>query len=59
MRSPEAEILTDGIAAAMKAHDFSMVVSQLKTLAVIDPEQARAVWDVIQLGIEIRREAAG
>lgn len=49
----ESEILTHGIAEAIKAHDFAMVASQLRTLAVIDPEQAKAVWETIQFGLQL------
>lgn len=47
------EVLTRIIHEAMKARDFPAVVAALKVLAVTDPVQAQAVYDTIEIGLQI------
>ena len=46
---------TDDIADAIRDHDWPRVERLLRQLVVADPAQAQAVYDTIQLGLEIGR----
>jgi hypothetical protein len=43
-RALSSEQVMEGIAKAIKAHDFEVVVTLLKVLAVKDPHQAELVY---------------
>jgi hypothetical protein len=47
----EADRLTEGIANAIRAHDFDAVAGLLKVLAITDPHRAQAVYDTLELGL--------
>lgn len=43
-----ADQIEQGIASAIKAHDFPAVVSLLKMLAVRDPRRAEVVYEAMK-----------
>lgn len=45
---PTAEQLMDGMARALKSHDFEAAVGLLRTLAVVDPASAKAICETIE-----------
>lgn len=45
---PTAEQLMDGIARALKAHDFEAAVALLHALAVVDPASAEIIYETIE-----------
>jgi hypothetical protein len=48
-----AEQLTQGVANALKARNFEAVHDFIRLLVVVDPRQAEAVWETLQLGIAL------
>lgn len=54
-----AEQLEQGIANAIAAREFDAVEPLLRLLVVVDPHAASRVWDEIQLGLALKRTAAG